>query len=195
MLYTVTGPSGSGKTTLVREIIKKFPDKFERIITVTDRRKRKNEIEGVDYIFKNKKDMTPEYMDRNLLAVTEFDGHHYGIPIVPTRLIEKKDGLVIVDKAGAYYLRRRFSWVRNIYIQISEERAKAHLSWRHARYNLRQKADKEAGLYLSLDDKYDCILVNNGSLGSLMDNFYNYTVAQKELENQKYEKKNSYEAK
>ena len=192
MLYTVTGPSGSGKTTLVREIIKKFPDKFERIITVTDRRKRKNEIEGVDYIFKNKTDMTPEYMDQNLLAVTEFDGHHYGIPTIPTRCIKGKDGIVIVDKAGAYYLRRRFTWVRNIYIQISEERAKAHLSWRHARYNLRQKADKEAGLYLSLSDKYDCILVNNGSLGSLMDNFYNYTVAQKELENQKYGKKKAY---
>lgn len=189
MLYTITGPSGSGKTTLVREIIKKYPEEFKKIVTVTDRRKRKNEIEGIDYFFKSKKDMTPEYMNSSLLAVTEFDGHHYGIPTVPTRLLDKKDGLVIVDKAGAYSLRRRFSWVRNIYIQISESRAKAHLSWRHARYNMRQKADKEAGLYLSLDDKYDCILVNNGSLGSLMDNFYNYTIAQKTLENQKYGKK------
>lgn len=56
------GMSGAGKTTIVEASIK-HDSRFERVVTVTTRTKRINEVDGVDYIF-----LTQEEFDRRLSA-------------------------------------------------------------------------------------------------------------------------------
>ena len=50
-IFVFVGESGSGKTTIIMELIKKYPNKFKKIVTYTSRSKRVNEINGVDYFF------------------------------------------------------------------------------------------------------------------------------------------------
>ena len=51
MIFTLTGPSGSGKTTLVGQLVEKYPNRVERIVTTTSRPPRPGETDGVDYHF------------------------------------------------------------------------------------------------------------------------------------------------
>lgn len=50
-LFVFVGDSGSGKTTLVTELIKRYPNKFKKVVTCTSRPMRDGEINGIDYHF------------------------------------------------------------------------------------------------------------------------------------------------
>lgn len=50
-ILVFVGDSGSGKTTLMNELVKRYPDKYKRIITCTSRTARPGEVDGVDYHF------------------------------------------------------------------------------------------------------------------------------------------------
>lgn len=50
-LLVIIGDSGSGKTTLVAELVKRYPNKFKKVVTYTSRSMRPNEINGRDYYF------------------------------------------------------------------------------------------------------------------------------------------------
>ena len=49
-LFVVAAPSGAGKTTLVKELVKRNPD-LRFSISYTTRKKRRTEVDGVDYLF------------------------------------------------------------------------------------------------------------------------------------------------
>ena len=49
-LYVIAAPSGAGKTTLVKRLTERMPQ-LRFSISYTTRRKRKNEVDGVDYLF------------------------------------------------------------------------------------------------------------------------------------------------
>jgi len=48
-LFVVIGGSGSGKTTLITELVKRYPNKFKKVVTCTSRARRTGEIDGKDY--------------------------------------------------------------------------------------------------------------------------------------------------
>ena len=49
-LYVIAAPSGAGKTTLVRALMQSNP-RLRFSISYTTREKRRNETDGVDYLF------------------------------------------------------------------------------------------------------------------------------------------------
>jgi len=54
-LYVITAPSGAGKTTLVHALTMRHPE-LRFSISYTTRKKRRNEADGVDYIFIDKQE-------------------------------------------------------------------------------------------------------------------------------------------
>lgn len=53
MIVNISGFSGSGKTTLVSYLLEKYPYTYHKLISYTNRPKRLNEKDGVDYYFVN----------------------------------------------------------------------------------------------------------------------------------------------
>jgi guanylate kinase len=49
-IIAISAPSGTGKTTILRRILSDFPE-IVFSVSATTRKRRKNEVEGVDYFF------------------------------------------------------------------------------------------------------------------------------------------------
>lgn len=69
----LVGPSGAGKTYIENQLIKKHM-RLKRLVSFTTREQRREEINGVDYHFIDKKDMK----NLNILQKMEIYGNYYG---------------------------------------------------------------------------------------------------------------------
>ena len=49
-IFVISAPSGTGKTTIVRRILTDYPE-LVFSVSATTRKKRKHEVDGVDYFF------------------------------------------------------------------------------------------------------------------------------------------------
>jgi len=108
LMLVLSSPSGAGKSTLSRRLLKSDPN-ISMSISVTTRAKRKNEIDGQDYIF-----MSPERFeemvreDAFLEHATVF-GNRYGTPKQPVyeMLGRGRDVLFDIDWQGAQQLAQK----------------------------------------------------------------------------------------
>ena len=55
VLLVISSPSGTGKTTICKKLLE-YDKNIHLSVSVTTRKKRKNEVEGIDYYFKTKND-------------------------------------------------------------------------------------------------------------------------------------------
>ncbi len=102
MLLIISGPSGTGKGTLVKKLMDTDPS-FRFSCSVTTRKRREGEMEGVHYYF-----VTEEEYDR-LLAQNAFlehatvHGHRYGTLKQPVMemMAEGHNVLLDIDPQGA----------------------------------------------------------------------------------------------
>ena len=77
-LLLFCGPSGSGKTTIVQHLLKTDP-RLAFSISATTRKKRDNEIEGVDYYFLNIEDFRKRIDENRFIEWEEvYSGGYYG---------------------------------------------------------------------------------------------------------------------
>lgn len=110
LLIVLSGPSGVGKGT-VRKAIFEQPDiKFEYSISVTSRKMRPGEVDGVDYFFKTREEFENMIKNDELLEYTEYVGNYYGTPVdyVQKTLNEGKDVFLEIEVEGAKQVRNKF---------------------------------------------------------------------------------------
>ena len=109
LMVIISSPSGAGKTTLTRKIISDMDDTVLSI-SVTTRKKRPNEEEGLHYYFINEDTFNQMVMDGNLLESANVFGYNYGTP--RDRVLENiqagKDVIFDIDWQGASQLRENF---------------------------------------------------------------------------------------
>lgn len=79
-LVAICGKSGSGKDTILKEILLSDSPHFHRVIQDTSRLSRSNEIEGIDYYFKEEERMLEDLLNNRYLDLNEFRGWFYGTP-------------------------------------------------------------------------------------------------------------------
>lgn len=78
-MIVLLGKSGSGKSTLVDSFVKRYPE-FRKVVTVTTRPIRDNEVNGVDYDFVTEDYFRKLYNSDCLCSVSNYRGWYYGFP-------------------------------------------------------------------------------------------------------------------
>ncbi|HYF12179.1 MAG TPA: guanylate kinase, partial [Actinomycetota bacterium] len=106
ILYVIAGPSGVGKGTVVARVRELLPD-LRVSVSVTTRRPRPTERDGVEYSFIGDEDFDRMVERGELLEWAEIFGHRSGTPSRPIdeALAEGRDVLLEIDVQGARQVR------------------------------------------------------------------------------------------
>lgn len=107
-LIVVSGPSGVGKGTVVSRLLDRLED-AQLSISVTTRRPRDGESQGVDYLFVDDSTFDGMVEDGQLLEWAPYAGNRYGTPRAPVdeALEDGRDVLLEIEVKGALQVRAR----------------------------------------------------------------------------------------
>jgi guanylate kinase len=110
LLIVLSGPSGVGKGTVRKAIFSQPDTKFEYSISMTTRKPREGEIDGVDYFFKEREEFEELIRQGKLLEYAEYVGNYYGTPVdyVKETLEAGKDVFLEIEVQGARQVREKF---------------------------------------------------------------------------------------
>ena len=122
MLIILSGPSGVGKGTVREELFKDESLNLSYSISMTTRKPRPTETDGVDYFFVDEKTFVDKIAQGGLLEWARFVGNYYGTPKdnVDRLLDEGKNVVLEIEVQGA--LQRRIRGRRTESEDIVKER-------------------------------------------------------------------------
>ena len=162
-LFVLSGPSGAGKGTICKRLLEET-DKLDLSISMTTRKPRVGEIEGVSYFFTEKEIFDEHIRDGNLLEYATVYGNYYGTPRKPVldKLAAGIDVILEIDMQGA--LKVKESYPEGIFIFIlppSMAELRKRLTGRGTETEEAVELRLGAALReLSYIDKYDYCVVN-----------------------------------
>ena len=165
VLLVISSPSGTGKTTICKKLLE-YDKNIHLSVSVTTRKKRKNEVEGVDYYFRSKKDFLNlksknEFIENALV----FDNYYGTLKSEVLKYLDNGiDVLIDIDWQGTRQITKAMkgNLIKIFLLPPSIKELKKRLSIRNSEsvreINFRMSnALKEIKHY----DEYHYVLVNN----------------------------------
>ena len=165
VMLVISSPSGTGKTTICKKLLE-YDKNIHLSVSVTTRKKRKNEVEGVDYYFRSKKDFLILKSENAFIENALVFENYYGTlkSEVLKQLDNGIDVLIDIDWQGTRQITKEMkgNLIKIFLLPPSINELKKRLSIRNSdslkEINFRMsKALKEIKHY----DEYDYVLVNN----------------------------------
>lgn len=103
LLIVLSGPSGVGKGTVRKAIFDSEENDFQYSISMTTRKQREGEVDGVDYYFRSREEFKAMIEAGEMLEYAEYVGNYYGTPLtyVNQTLDEGKDVFLEIEVQGA----------------------------------------------------------------------------------------------
>lgn len=103
LLIVLSGPSGVGKGTVRKAIFDSEENDFQYSISMTTRKQREGEVDGVDYYFRSREEFEAMIEAGEMLEYAEYVGNYYGTPLtyVNQTLDEGKDVFLEIEVQGA----------------------------------------------------------------------------------------------
>ncbi len=107
IVLCISGPSGVGKGTVIEALLKKFPE-FKLSISLTTRKPRGQEKDGVEYYFCDKEKFEQLIDDKEILEFDIYSDEYYGTPLAPIRryLNEQRDVVLDITLTGAIQVKK-----------------------------------------------------------------------------------------
>ena len=158
-------PSGVGKDSIFSALIGRNPDKFEKIVSVTDREIRPGEIDGITYKFVTTENFEHMVRTGEIFEFTRRHGTYRGMskPLIDKILNKGKIALKDCDMIGIRAIKNIYpSNVLTIFINARKEeverrllaRGETDIAIRLADYNNKIKEIRH----------FDFVVDNNGTL-------------------------------
>lgn len=118
LLIVIAGPSGAGKGTICRELLRSYGENLELSISVTTRKPRDGETEGIHYFFRDKEEFARMAENGELIEYAKVHDNYYGTPkkYVMDKLEEGKNVILEIDVQGALKVRETFNETAFIFI-------------------------------------------------------------------------------
>lgn len=164
-MVVISGPSGVGKGT-IRKALFKIPDNnFCYSVSMTTRKPRQGEVDGVDYFFVSREEFEERIKNNGFLEYAEFVGEYYGTPMdyIEKQMDKGKEVIIEIEVQGALQVRERLPEAVFIFIVPPSkksllDRLKIRGTEEESKIQERiNKAEREFGLAY----KYDYIVVND----------------------------------
>ena len=107
LVLVISSPSGAGKTTICKKLIQDV-DSIDLSVSVTTRKKRKNEFEGKDYFFRNSLQFDTMLKNEEFLENANVFGFAYGTlkSEVMTKIKKGIDVIVDIDWQGTRQIQK-----------------------------------------------------------------------------------------
>ena len=117
ILIVISSPSGAGKTSICKELLR-LDRKIKPSISVTTRKPRNNETNGVDYIFVSDSDFNEQISKGNFLEYANVFSNKYGTLASTTEklLSDNYDVLFDIDWQGTQQLSQNNNNILTIFI-------------------------------------------------------------------------------
>lgn len=109
LLIVLSGPSGVGKGTVRKALFSQSDTNYEYSISMTTRKPREGEVDGVDYFFKTKEEFEELIKQGKLLEYAQYVENYYGTPIdyVNATLDAGRDVFLEIEVQGAAQIREK----------------------------------------------------------------------------------------
>jgi guanylate kinase len=165
LMFVLSSPSGAGKTTIAHRLLQEDQE-IAMSISVTTRRIRPGETDGLDYRFTDRPGFQAMIDADEFLEWAEVFGHFYGTPKAQIKagLKEGQDFLFDIDWQGTQQLYQRMETdvVRVFLLPPSIEALERRLRARGTDSDtvIRQRMDR-ARAEISHWDGYDYVVVND----------------------------------
>lgn len=164
LLVIISGPSGSGKDSVLSLILNK--EKWlQKSISMTTRKKRENEVDGVDYYFVTKDYFEKQISTKNMLESAVYSSNYYGTPKAPVDkwLNDDKTVVLKIEVQGAEKIKKMYPDSVSIFImppsmQVLEKRLRGRDT--DSEESIRMRMDAAIG-EIQCADKYDYIVFND----------------------------------
>lgn len=118
LLIIMSGPSGVGKGTIRKCFMDDDSLRLAYSTSMTTRKPRANEVDGVDYIFTSREHFEEAIRRGELLEWAEFVGNYYGTPLAQVEELrnEGKNVLLEIEVQGADQVRQKCPDALSIFI-------------------------------------------------------------------------------
>ena len=109
LLIVISGPSGAGKGTVCKEYLKNNPETILSI-SMTTRKPRRGEVDGVNYFFTDVPTFESMIEEGGFLEYAKVYGNYYGTPksFVKENLLAGRDVILEIDIQGALQVKEKF---------------------------------------------------------------------------------------
>ena len=165
VLLVISSPSGTGKTTICKKLLE-YDKNIHLSVSVTTRKKRKNEVEGIDYYFRSKKDFLNLKSQNSFIENALVFENYYGT--LKSEVLEQLengiDVLIDIDWQGTRQITQAMkgNLIKIFLLPPSIDELKKRLSKRNSdsikEINFRMsKALKEIKHF----DEYNYVLIND----------------------------------
>ena len=164
VLTVVSGFSGAGKGTVMKRLIQKYDD-YALSISVTTRKPREGERDGIEYFFKTKEEVETMIKNDEFLEYARYVDNYYGTPrfYVEEMLAKGKNVILEIEIQGAMQIKAKNSEAVLVFVTPpSFEELRKRLVGRGTETadviesRLRRASEEAEGM-----SSYDYILVND----------------------------------